>query len=170
MPRIPAVFLLGLTLTACTTATAGNVAVFEEAEREPAPSLAGPSLLESLPVESVTRGRPSVVNFWGSWCGPCREEQPLFVEAYEKLSHEVSFIGVNTRNDQPAAAKAFLDEFEVPYGSVFDPNSEIAIEFGVRVMPATFILDEEGRIAAQIIGAVRSVAQIEDLIKQASQS
>lgn len=164
MPRLPAALALGLALAACTGAPASNVVVFEAAKREPAPAIDAPALIEAIPASAIIPGRPTIVNFWGSWCGPCREEQPLLEEAHRRFGDEVTFIGVNTRNDQIAAANAFIDEFDVTYGSVYDPESHIADAFGVRVMPATFILDPQGRIAAQIIGAVRTIEQLEQLI------
>lgn len=165
MLRLMAAVALGLVLAACPAKTATNELRFVAAEREPAPSLEGRSLLERMPVAVVTPGRPTVVNFWGSWCGPCREEQPLLEQAHRRFE-DVTFIGVNTRNDQIAAATAFIDEFDVTYGSLYDPESHIAIAFGVRVMPATFILDADGNIAAQIIGAVRSMEQLETLLDE----
>lgn len=169
MPRLPAALALGLALAACTAQVpAGNVARFVAAEREPAPSLDGEDLIAAMPAASLTPGTPAVVNFWGSWCGPCREEQPLLQALHEELGDAVTFIGVNTRNDQVAAATSFIEEFGVTYGSVYDPESRIAIAFGVRVMPATFVIDPEGRIAAQIIGAVRSKEQLRSVLDEVS--
>jgi len=168
MPRLPAALALGLALAACSAAPASNVVVFEAAKRDPAPAIDAPALIEAIPAAAITPGRPTIVNFWGSWCGPCREEQPMLEDAHRRFGDAVTFIGVNTRNDQLAAANAFIEEFDVTYGSVYDPSSRIATAFGVRVMPATFILDAEGRIAAQIIGAVRSVEQLELLIDEVS--
>ena len=165
-------------LSACTSggplgdievATGTNHAVFPSDERKPAPAFSGESLLD--PDETITEasvaGQVAVLNFWGSWCGPCRAEEPILEEAHRAFGDEVAFLGVNTRRDQRAAAIAFIEEFDVSFPSVYDPSSRIAASFGVRVMPATFILDENGRIAVQIIGAVRSVEQLEHLIERA---
>lgn len=185
MPRslrlIPALLLLSsVALTACSKAggalgdieiAAGtNFARFEPDEREPAPSLAGEQVIEGAPEVSdeILSGKVAVVNFWGSWCGPCRKEEPILEAAHSRLGGDVVFVGVNTRRDQRAAAIAFLEEFDVSYPSVYDPSSQIAHRWGVRVMPATFILDKQGRIAAQVIGAVRSLDELEMLIEEVS--
>lgn len=166
MPRCLAVLTLGLVLGACGSAPVDNVLRFEAAEREPAPSLDAPPLTDEPPVASLEPGTPAVVAFWGSWCGPCRAEQPHLNEVYERFGDEVTFVGVNTRNDQRAAALAFLDEFDVPYGSIYDPDSVVASAFGVRVMPATFVVDAEGRLAAQIIGGIRSPEQLAGILEE----
>lgn len=166
MPRPVAAVALVLALVACGTAQGSNLIRFAEDKREAAPSLDAPTLTDELPVEPIRPGRPAVVAFWGSWCGPCRAEQPFLNEAYERYRDEVTFIGVDTRHDQRAAALAFIDEFDVPYGSIVDEDSTIAADWGVQIMPATIIVDEDGRIAAQIIGGIHSTGQIAELIDE----
>lgn len=159
-------------LTACqasatdiSVAQGTAVEVLEPSERRPAPILAGPTV-RGEPIEAGDlRGKVVVVNFWGTWCGPCRAEQPLLEAAWKRYrGGDVLFIGVNTRGDQEAAARAFLEEFDVTYPSLYDPTSAVAFEFGVRAMPATFVLDRDGLIAAEVIGAVRTRAEIDGLV------
>jgi thiol-disulfide isomerase/thioredoxin len=169
MPRLPAAVALGLALAACSSSNASTsteVVRFQIGERRAAPAIEGEALLDTLTVEQITSGKPAIVNFWGSWCGPCRTEEPILEEAHRAFGDAVTFIGVDTRHDQRAAALAFLEEFDVTYGSVYDPDSRIATAYGVRIMPATFIIDPDGDIAAQIIGAVRSVEQLDALIDE----
>jgi thiol-disulfide isomerase/thioredoxin len=133
------------------------------AERQPAPDV----LLPVLPSEAglasgVTalsladlQGRVVIVNFWASWCGPCRIEQ-LDLNAVHALlpDAEVVLIGVNIEDTQ-ANALAHLAEFGVPYLSLFDPVNELAGRFsgiGARTIPATLFLDAEGRVAARLLG------------------
>ena len=105
------------------------------------------------------------MNFWGSWCGPCLREQPaLEAVAKEYASKPVQFLGINTRRDQRSAALAFVDQFHVTYPSVFNPDSSIAYDFRVRFMPATFVVDRQGRIAAEFIGAIASLIELRALI------
>jgi alkyl hydroperoxide reductase subunit AhpC len=73
---------------------------------------------------------------------------------------------VNTRRDQKAAALAYLDEFDVTYPSIYDPDSAIAYAYRVRVMPATFVIDEEGKIAATILGAVLTSRDLGELLDE----
>ena len=110
---------------------------------------------------SILSGKVGVVNFWGSWCGPCLREQPgLEALSKEYASKPVQFLGVNSRRDQRAAALAFADQFHVTYPSVFNPDSSIAYSFRVRFMPATFVIDRQGRIAVQFIGAIASRSEL----------
>lgn len=131
-------------------------------ERTEAPPLDGETLIGPLP---DTDGAIVVVNFWGSWCGPCRAEQPILEAAWKRYrGRGVRFIGVNTRRDQRAAALAFLEEFDVTYPSIYDPTSAIAADFGVRFMPATFVIDRQGRVAARVFGAVRDRSELAALL------
>jgi thiol-disulfide isomerase/thioredoxin len=96
-----------------------------------------------------------VVNFWASWCGPCRIEQPDLNDAWLLFPpDEVVVIGVNIE-DTRANALAHLEEFGVPYVSLFDPVNELAGRFsgiGARTIPTTLFLDVEGRVAARLLG------------------
>jgi peroxiredoxin len=99
-------------------------------------------------------GRVVVVNFWGSWCPPCREEAP----ALEKLWREyeargVSFIGVNI-NDASDSAMAFIQEYGITYPNGPDPYGRIATAYRVSKVPETFLISREGLITERLIGAV----------------
>jgi thiol-disulfide isomerase/thioredoxin len=98
------------------------------------------------------RGQVLVVNFWASWCGPCRAEQPALA-AVARAYHDrrVAFIGVNVQ-DTRAAALAYTREFQVPYPSLFDPGAQTATRLRAVALPTTFILDRDGVIADQLTG------------------
>ena len=94
--------------------------------------------LESL------RGHPVVVNVWGSWCTPCREEFPLFQEASVKYGKRVAFLGLATQ-DSKEGASAFLADNPVSYPSYLDFDGALADEYGVLGAPATIYYDAEGK-------------------------
>ena len=101
------------------------------------------------------QGRVVIVNFWASWCGPCRIEQPDLNQVHALLPDtEVVLVGVNIE-DTEANALAHLGEFDVAYLSLFDPVNELAGRFsgiGARTIPTTIFLDIEGRVAARLLG------------------
>ncbi|WP_029767357.1 TlpA family protein disulfide reductase [Haloglycomyces albus] len=94
-----------------------------------------------------------VVNFWGSWCTPCREEAPALAASSEKWRDEgVQFIGINIR-DTPDKARAFEDRFGITYPSIDNPSGSIAnqfIDIGVNpnTIPTTLLIDTSGRVAS----------------------
>lgn len=115
------------------------------------------------------RGGVVVVNVWGSWCGPCETEQPDLNEAAEETSEIADFLGINIRDASTDNARTFVRSFEVPYPSIYDPESKALLAFSevvpVRAPPTTFVLDAEGRIAAAVFGALPSVGTLVDIIE-----
>lgn len=91
------------------------------------------------------RGLPVVVNVWGSWCGPCREEMPFFNRASANLGKRVAFLGVDTDFEYRGAAEKFLAKNPVYYPSYTDSDSAIANSFGILGVPSTIYYDRKGR-------------------------
>ncbi len=122
--------------------------------RRPAPTFTL-SLFEGTTVRlSDYRGKAVVLNFWASWCIPCREEAPLLEAAWQALKdRDVLFLGVNIQDTEPAA-KAFLREFSVTFPNGHDAEGKIAIDYGVYGIPETFFIDRQGRITAKVVGAL----------------
>lgn len=110
---------------------------------------------------------PTVVNFWGSWCGPCAKEAPHLANLHEFYRDQgVSFVGVNVR-DNRAEAQRFAEEVGKPYPSWFDQPGEIAAAFdgvGPAAMPSTLLLDDQHRVAARFFGAV-TYAQVQQRLE-----
>ncbi len=99
------------------------------------------------------RGRPVVVNFWASWCGPCVEEFPLLQEAAAAHAPDgLALIGIVYR-DNADAARSFMQEMGADWPTVMDPGETVADEFGILAgPPETFFIDAEGTVVARQIG------------------
>ncbi|GAB3653941.1 hypothetical protein GCM10027589_12380 [Actinocorallia lasiicapitis] len=116
------------------------------------------------------RGSVTVVNFWGSWCQPCRTEAPVLEAAAQKYK-DVKFVGVDTR-DTKDNAKAFLRTYQLSYPNFFDPEAKVAAAFtsiNPSSLPVTLILDREGRVAVNLPGqlsATRLSKPLDELIAQ----
>jgi thiol-disulfide isomerase/thioredoxin len=115
------------------------------------------------------RGKVVVVNFWGSWCHPCRDEAQTLEEVYkDNHSRGVEFLGVDVREDRPSA-QSFVDDRHIGYPSLFDPSDVLALRFpGLppNATPTTLILDRQGRIAARHSGEIR-YTQLRDVVARA---
>ncbi len=99
-------------------------------------------------------GNIAVVNFWASWCVPCRNEHPALVQAAAAYSeHGVTFVGVVFQDSEPSAIR-FLDELGRGYEHYTDPGSRAAMDFGVFGIPETYILDRDGIVVAKLTGEV----------------
>ena len=110
-----------------------------------------------------------MVNVWGSWCAPCRAEQPDLVEAAEETAGDAEFVGINIRDASVDNARSFVRSFDVPYPSFYDPDGKALLAFSrvmpVRSPPTTFVLDEQGRVAAAIFGPLPSAGTLVDLVE-----
>lgn len=134
--------------------TIGTFTARAERDATPAPDLEGPALGGGRLALADYRGKVVLVNLWASWCGPCRREQPDLERVWREYKDRgVQFLGLNVR-DQEAAALAYQDEFGVTYPSFFDPSSRFAHELRAQVLPTTYVIDREGRIAFRLVGTV----------------
>jgi thiol-disulfide isomerase/thioredoxin len=109
------------------------------------------------------RGTPVVVNFWGSWCPPCRGEAPDLSRLAREFEGRAQFLGVNFR-DSRASARDFIREFDLPFPSVFDPDYEILPALGYVGWPVTLVYDARGTITYERVGAI-DPAVLEDEIR-----
>ena len=169
MRRLVAGLLAGasLTLAACSAPKAdgvgtqgfeagdGSVTIVAAADRVAAPALSGRTLTGEEVSTADFGGRTIVLNVWGSWCAPCRAEAPELAKVSVELT-DVQFIGINTRDLDPAPANAFVRAFEIGYPNIYDPDGSLLLGFGElppKAIPSTLVIDREGRVAARILGA-----------------
>ncbi len=102
------------------------------------------------------KGRPVVINFWASWCIPCREEAPLLERAWRQYRDDgVIFLGVNIK-DADSDARAFIKDFQITYPNIRDVNQQLSQPFGVLGLPETFFLDHDWTFFGTIRGAQTS--------------
>lgn len=126
-------------------------------DRGAAPAFSG-TLLDGTDFDSASlAGHVAVINFWGSWCGPCRVESPDFQAVYSQVQAQgVQFLGVNVKDDVQYA-RAFVADKGLTYPSLFDPRGEIALifrDYPPSSIPSTLLLDADGDVAAVYLGAV----------------
>jgi thiol-disulfide isomerase/thioredoxin len=134
----------------------GTATTFAAGHRVLAPAVTGKTLDGTTLTLASYRGKIVVLNFWGSWCNPCRAEGPfLQLMATDYAAKGVQFVGVDIR-DTAASAKSFLGKTPT-YPNLFDPDELVTLLFNATVspsaIPSTIIIDRSGKIAARIFGA-----------------
>ncbi|WP_328422523.1 TlpA family protein disulfide reductase [Micromonospora sp. NBC_00389] len=159
LATVAAVALVGCTSQGrektCTTTSDGVIECTPD-QRSAPPAISGELLAGGNYDVSQARGQVVVLNFWGSWCAPCRAEADDLEGTYQATKASgVTFLGINVQ-DQRDKAKAF-EEGRVTYPSLFDPPSKLALALDIppNSIPATVVLDREGRIATVIRAAVK---------------
>jgi thiol-disulfide isomerase/thioredoxin len=167
--------VLGLLLAGCSTGpgqvdvtnggefrfVAGTPAgdVIPAAERALAPEFGGTLLTGEAFESAKLDGQVAVLNFWGSWCAPCRVETPEFSEVAADYGDDgVQFLGINVKETDRQFAEAFVERFGIGFPSLYDPRGEVALAFRdypANAIPSTIVLDPDSRVAAVYTGSVR---------------
>ena len=112
-------------------------------------------------------GKPIILNFWASWCGPCKTEMPDFQKVFQEYGEDVHFVMVNLTDGQRETkekAIEFINGSGYSFPMFFDLNMDAAYNYAIRSIPTTFIIDSNGNIINQKVGIMSESALI-DIIK-----
>lgn len=127
----------------------------------PAPEIALPMLSGEARTLSDLRGQVVILNFWATWCGPCRAEMPALAEIQTQYaSRGVIVIGVNQREDA-GSVRAYLDSIGVDFPIALDPTGESNRQYRVLGLPTTYLVDRQGVIRDAVFGGPMARALIE---------
>jgi cytochrome c biogenesis protein CcmG/thiol:disulfide interchange protein DsbE len=160
---VAALLVAGCSLAASSNggrgvASADGGTDFAPDDRQPAPAVAGPTLdRSSLALDEL--GGPVVLNFWASWCDPCRAEAKV-LERGHKGADGVLFLGLDTQ-DAREDARDFIDQFGLTFPHVRDPGNATQRAWGVTGLPETYFIAADGRVVGHVIGTV-DAAQLRD--------
>ncbi len=143
----------------------GNIIVFDD----PRPA----SDFELQPIDggepvslSSMRGKTVLLNFWASWCGPCRDEIPVLVQANRQLPENVVIVGIDTLDERDDAL-AMMEELQVNY-LVLDDNGgasdSVAVEYGLVGVPESYLIDPEGNLVAVLRGEFKTTAEVMEMV------
>ena len=105
---------------------------------------------------------PAIINVWGSWCGPCKEEIPYFVEFYETLDPSIQLIGVDVEEASIEDGRAFVIENGITWPNLFDSDSSTDSYFGMGV-PVTWFIGTDGKVLYKKIGVINSADELREL-------
>lgn len=155
---LPLILLVAL-LGGCAQNTAGLPCGAPDpagaAAGQPAPKLTGTTLDGAAFDLASLRGRPVIVNFWASWCVPCREEFPLFVDALQEYGADgLSIVGVGWPNDDDAAAREFVSSHAATWPTVTDHGGGCGQAWSAVAPPQTYFIGRDGVISSRQIGQV----------------
>ena len=111
------------------------------------------ALLRGEPLRlSEQRGKPVMINFWATWCAPCREEMPAMERLYRR-HHDHGFVLLAVSVDTDAAlVRPFLEQHKLTFPVALDSNMSLANAYGVRALPSSFLIDRDGNLAALALG------------------
>ena len=113
---------------------------------------------------SELRGKPVILNFWATWCGPCRAEMPALQAAHERYGDDLQIVGVD-QGEEGAVVKKFLDEFGISFPILLDPDMTVGHTYRILGLPTTFFIDSQGIIRQVHAGQLNSAILAEGIVE-----
>jgi thiol-disulfide isomerase/thioredoxin len=108
---------------------------------------------------------PAIVNVWGSWCGPCQDEIPLFVDFYSRAKGKLVLVGIDVEEAQITDGRHFVETRGITWPNLYDPDGRTASSLGMGV-PITYFVDAQGVTVYKKIGVITSVKELEELTQK----
>ena len=122
--------------------------------------------LDEQPVSlSDLQGQPVLLNFWATWCGPCNYEMPFIQEIYDEWSDKGLVVLSIDIGETPSRVRDFIQSGNFSFPVLLDINQKVALEYNIRGIPTTFLIDKDGIIRGTKVGAFSSKEEIESGIK-----
>ena len=143
----------GVLLSVAYQSGGGNFAAAtqpEQNQERPAADFTLPDLNGNRVSLSQFRGQPLVINFWATWCPPCRSETPRLIEAYQREHGGVAFIAIS--DETADVVGPFVKANAVPYVVLLDSGDRVSSDYGVRALPTTFFVNRDGEIKVRYVG------------------
>lgn len=143
--------------TNINTAPAQSKVSQEETETQPAPDFTVLDMEGNSVSFSTLVGKPIVLNFWASWCSPCKSEMSEFNKVYEDMGDDVIFIMVNLTDGQRETvetASSYIEEQGFTFPVYFDTEQDAAYTYGIRSIPTTVFINADGNIVTGVQGAI----------------
>ncbi len=180
--RIAAGLAAALMLTACAstgadeqTRSAGqvgypnvprNLTRVAPEQRKELPAVSGLVLGGNKTISTEEfRGKVVVINVWGSWCPPCRKEAPDLQAASVETKDVAQFVGITSKDYDPAPAQAFVRSFKISYPNIYDPTGKVLLAFAGELppsaIPSTMIIDRQGRLAVRVLSEVSKITLVD---------
>lgn len=144
----------------CTPPTADG-----PAREDPLPKVTLPCLGGGPRIRLAKLRGPMVINLWAQWCGPCREELPIYEQLHQKGKGKVKVLGIDYLDNQPAQALQLAKQTGVTYPLLADPEGSLRKDFHVRGLPGVVFVDAQGSVQGVEFAVMRSYAQLRGLVR-----
>ena len=170
MKRLSLILACGILLTGCTT----NTSAISKGELVDCSSLIVDPTVKGTELECLDgnagitlealRG-PAVVNVWGSWCGPCKEEIPYFIDFYSKAKDKLVLLGIDVEEAQVSDGRHFVETRGITWPNLYDADGRTASVLGMGV-PITYFVDSKGVTVYKKIGVITSAEELQMLTEK----